>query len=301
MRAQSRPYFQQEVNYKIIATLDDQAHTLTGSVEFEYINHSPDVLPDIWVHLWGNAFKNRHTAFCKQKLQDGSSRYYFAEDKDLGYYKNLDFTADGQKAAWKYDPANPDIARVTLAQPLAPGGRVRIATPFFLKIPASFSRLGHVGTSYQMTQWYPKPAVYDLQGWHAMPYLDQGEFYSEFGSFDVTLTLPDNYVVGATGILQTPSELDFLKKKEAESRERLFGAIHAGASPAAEPDKKGKKTKFSLPKEKYKKRFKGVATPYKRHVMVKNAFYKLKFSLGKKDQKKAFDTLNKNRKCYLKI
>jgi len=247
LRAQSRPYFQQEVNYKIIATLDDQAHTLTGSVEFEYINHSPDVLPDIWVHLWGNAFKNRHTAFCKQKLQGGSSRYYFAEDKDLGYYKNLDFTADGQKVVWKYDPANPDIARVTLAQPLAPGGRVRIATPFFLKIPASFSRLGHVGTSYQMTQWYPKPAVYDLQGWHAMPYLDQGEFYSEFGSFDVTITLPDNYVVGATGILQTPSELDFLKKKEAESRERLFGALRAGASPAAEADKKGKKIKKTDP------------------------------------------------------
>jgi hypothetical protein len=90
--------------------------------------------------------------------------------------------------------------------------------PFWLKIPASFSRLGHVGTSYQITQWYPKLAVYDRKGWHPMPYLDQGEFYSEFGNYDVTLTLPENYVVGATGSLQTPSEVAFLKEKEEASR-----------------------------------------------------------------------------------
>jgi len=220
--AQTGSYFQQEVNYKIAATLDDQQNTLTGQVEFEYVNYSSDRLTEIWVHLWGNAFKNRRSAFCKQKLRTGSTQFYFAPEQTLGYYKNLDFTADGQKAAWKLDPKNPDIALLTLPQPLAPGARVRIATPFILKIPASFSRLGHVGTSYQMTQWYPKPAVYDNRGWHAMPYLDQGEFYSEFGSFDVTLTLPDNYVVGATGVLQTPSEVAFLEKKEAESRMRLF-------------------------------------------------------------------------------
>ncbi|MFN0036589.1 MAG: M1 family metallopeptidase [Saprospiraceae bacterium] len=217
----SKPHFQQEVNYRIAATLDDVKHTLAGTVEFEYVNNSPDALPQIWVHLWGNAFKNRRSAFCKQKLRDGSGQFYFAEDKDLGAYKKLEFTADGQKLEWKYDPKNPDIAVLTLPSPLATGSRVRIATPFSLKIPRSFSRLGHVETSYQMTQWYPKPAVYDHKGWHAMPYLDIGEFYSEFGSFDVTLTLPENYVVGATGILQTPAEIEFLKRKETETREIL--------------------------------------------------------------------------------
>jgi hypothetical protein len=219
--AAQKPYFQQEVNYKIVAMLDDRTHTLTGNVEFEYINHSPDALPEIWVHLWGNAFKNRQSAFCKQKLRDGDGKFYFSKEEDLGRYKDLEFSADGQKIAWKYDPKNPDVARLTLPQPLAQGARVRIATPFVLKIPASFSRLGHVGTSYQMTQWYPKPAVYDAKGWHAMPYLDVGEFYSEFGSFDVTLTLPDNYVVGATGTLQTPSEIEFLHQKERDTRARL--------------------------------------------------------------------------------
>ncbi|MCC6280562.1 MAG: M1 family metallopeptidase [Saprospiraceae bacterium] len=213
------PYFQQEVNYRIVVTLDDKTHTLTGNIEMDYLNNSPDVLPEIWIHLWGNAFKNRETAFCKQKLRDGNREFYFAEEKDLGYYKNLDFTADGQKTTWKYDRDNPDIAKLTLPKALAPGERIRIATPFLLKIPASFSRLGHVETSYQMTQWYPKPAVYDNRGWHAMPYLDMGEFYSEFGNFDVTITLPANYVVGATGMLQTPAETAFLNKKELETRE----------------------------------------------------------------------------------
>ena len=214
-------YFQQEVNYRIVATLDDVKHTLNGVIEFEYVNNSPDALPQIWVHLWANAFKNRRSAFCKQKLRDDDGKFYFADDKDLGGYKDLDFSADGQKISWKYDPKNPDIAVLNLPQPLTPGKRIRISTPFLLKIPASFSRLGHVETSYQMTQWYPKPAVYDHKGWHAMPYLDIGEFYSEFGSFDVTLSLPENYIVGATGVLQTSSEIEFLNKKEVETREKI--------------------------------------------------------------------------------
>jgi len=225
------PYFQQEVKYKIAVTLDDVKHELNGNIEFEYINNSPDTLLEIWVHLWGNAFKNRQSAFCKQKLRGGNSRFYFADDKDLGRYKDLDFSADGSKIAWRFDPKNPDIAVLSLAKPLDPGARIRIATPLNLKMPASFSRLGHVETSYQMTQWYPKPAVYDRQGWHAMPYLDMGEFFSEFGSFDVTISLPENYVVGATGTCQTASEIDFLNKKEIESREKLRQGVDKKKDP----------------------------------------------------------------------
>ncbi|MCB9316991.1 MAG: M1 family metallopeptidase [Lewinellaceae bacterium] len=215
------PYFQQEVNYTIQATLNDRDHTLDAHIRMEYTNNAPDALSEIWMHLWANAFKNRSSAFCKQKLRDGNSRFYFAPDSSMGYFENLDFTVDGKKVAWRIDPDNPDIAVLQLAQPLPPGGKLVIETPFLLKIPASFSRLGHVRTSYQMTQWYPKPAVYDTRGWHAMPYLDVGEFYSEFGAFDVSITLPDNYVVGATGVLQTASEVEFLQQKEAETRAEI--------------------------------------------------------------------------------
>ncbi len=121
------------------------------------------------------------------------------------------------------DDKNSDIAILRLAEPLHSGESLSIATPFTLDIPASFSRLGHIGQSYQMTQWYPKPAVYDHKGWHPMPYLDQGEFYSEFGAFDVTLTLPKNYVVGATGVLQTESEEAFLQEKVEDTNAYFQG------------------------------------------------------------------------------
>ncbi|HAD14357.1 MAG TPA: hypothetical protein DCF33_18195 [Saprospirales bacterium] len=214
-------YFQQKVDYVIKATLHDTTHTLDAEIQFTYQNNSPNALQEIWVHLWGNAYQNRKTAFCKQQLKSGDREYYFSKPEDRGGFSGLDFRVDGQQASWKIDPNNPDIAVVTLSRPLATGQKITVSTPFTLKIPASFSRLGHVETSYQMPQWYPKPAVYDHKGWHAMPYLNMGEFYSEFGSFDVTLTLPDNYVVGATGLLQTGSEILFLQKKEAETRELL--------------------------------------------------------------------------------
>jgi len=115
----------------------------------------------------------------------------------------------------------PDIAISYLPKSLQSGDKIKIDIPFTLKVPASFSRLGHVGDSYQMTQWFPKPAVYDANGWHPMPYLDMGEFYSEFGNFDVSITLPENYVVAASGELQTESEEAFLKLKVNETKARV--------------------------------------------------------------------------------
>jgi hypothetical protein len=200
------PYFQQEVNYSIDVALDDKAHTLSGREELAYTNHSPQALTFIWFHLWPNAYKDNSTAFARQQLRDGKRTFQFAPAQDRGFIDGLDFKVNGQAAKLEFDPQNADIAKLVLPQPLAPGASATISTPFRVKIPASFSRFGHVGQSYQITQWYPKPAVLDRRGWHPIPYLDQGEFYSEYGSFDVTITLPTNYVVGATGELQNPDE-----------------------------------------------------------------------------------------------
>ena len=214
-------YFQQAVNYKIEATLDDQKHELRGNIEMVYVNNAPESLNEIYLHLWPNAYQNRKTAFAKQKIRQGDTEFYFSDKKQRGGFSNLNFTVDSRPQTIEYDAKNPDIALLKLSEPLASGNSIVIKTPFTLKIPDSFSRLGHVGESYQMTQWYPKPAVYDRDGWHPMPYLDMGEFYSEFGNFDVKITLPENYVMGATGVLQTDTEKEFLAQKVIESNQKL--------------------------------------------------------------------------------
>jgi hypothetical protein len=216
--AQTKNYFQQEVDYTIKVTLDDKAHALKGDISMEYHNNAPEALSEIWIHLWGNAYKNQRTEFAKQQLRNGKKRFFFAKEEDKGFFQNIAFNVNGTSANWEIDKKNPDIAVIRLAKPLKKGEKITITTPFDLKLPASFSRLGHVEQSYQLTQWFPKPAVYDTKGWHAMPYLDQGEFYSEFGNFDVSITLPDNYVVGATGVLQTESEKVFLQKQVEKSK-----------------------------------------------------------------------------------
>ncbi|MFN0031030.1 MAG: M1 family metallopeptidase [Flavobacteriales bacterium] len=215
--AQSDQYFQQEVNYTIHVTLDDKAHMLRGDISFEYINNSPDTLHELIIHLWPNAYKNAKTAMSKQQISKGNYFMLWAAQTDKGYIDSIDFKVNNAQAEWEYYEDYEDIALLMLAQPLMPGGALTVSTPFKVKLPSgSISRLGHVGESYQITQWYPKPAVYDMDGWHEMPYLTQGEFYSEYGSFDVSITLPSNYVVGATGVLQNEEELKWLDELAAK-------------------------------------------------------------------------------------
>lgn len=223
LRAQT--YWQQEVDYKISVALDDKKHTLNGKTEITYINNSPDTLSFIWFHLWPNAYKNLHTAFAKQQLENRSTEFYFSKPEQRGYIDSLNFQSAGDTLEWHFDSSHIDICKVLLPQPLKSGERITITTPFFVKIPQSFSRLGHVQQSYQITQWYPKPAVYDKNGWHPMPYLDQGEFYSEFGSFDVQITVPKNYVVAASGNLQNEDEVKWLNElAEKTAQETSFSA-----------------------------------------------------------------------------
>ena len=215
-------YFQQEVNYKINVSLNDQNHTLKGDIEIQYKNNAPVALDTILMHLWPNAYSSKYTAFAQQQIRNGSSKFYFSKKEDSGNITQLDFKVDNHKVKWRIlNKISPDIAYIVLNKPLLPNQSIVIQTPFTVKIPASFSRMGHVNTAYQITQWYPKPAVFDQKGWHPMPYLDLGEFYSEFGNYDVNITLPQNYVVGATGQLQTGSELDFLSQKIEETSHLL--------------------------------------------------------------------------------
>ncbi|HEX7903919.1 MAG TPA: M1 family metallopeptidase [Chitinophagaceae bacterium] len=210
--AASSQYWQQQANYTIDVSLDDKNHTLKGSLTLEYTNNSPDKLDYIWFHLWPNAYKNETTAYAKQIFRDADGKKRWKEMKDKGFIDSLDFTVNGEKAKTEIDKDNIDIMKLFLPKPLQPGGKTTIKTPFFVKIPTYSSRSGHIDQSYMICQWYPKPAVYDRKGWHPIPYLDQGEFYSEFGSFDVKITVPSSYVIGATGTLQNTAELNKYKE-----------------------------------------------------------------------------------------
>jgi hypothetical protein len=210
----AQDYFQQEVDYKIQVRLDDVRNELFASETIKYTNHSNTELNYIYFHLWPNAYKNTGTAFANQVLENGSSLFYFSKDEDKGYIDQLDFKVDGHPVVFLSDSQAIDICKIILNEPLKPGASILITTPFHVKIPnGMFSRMGHEGQQYQITQWYPKPAVFDKEGWHPIPYLDQGEFYSEFGSFDVAITLPKNYVVGATGDLQEEEEKQWLNER----------------------------------------------------------------------------------------
>jgi hypothetical protein len=192
-------YWQQQVNYTIDVALDDTAHALDGSISIQYINHSPDTLKYIWIHCWPNAYKNDRTAFSEQRIGNGKTDFYFSSPAQRGYINRLEFRVDGQLARMEDHPQYIDIIKVILPIPLAPGGQAVLTTPFHVQLPNTFSRSGYYQGAYSIAQWYPKPAVYDSHGWHPIPYLDQGEFYSEFGDFDVNITVPKSFVVAATG------------------------------------------------------------------------------------------------------
>ncbi len=195
-------YWQQFVEYNIEVSLNDLEHSLHGNFEMVYHNQSPNDLDFIYIHLYPNAYSCENTALCDQLLSNGNADLYFATEDEKGKIDSLHFSSEGVPLKLIYDLEHSDIAKVMLPKPLKSGEKIKISTPFYVKIPSSkFSRMGHSDQSYQITQWHPKPAVYDAQGWHAMPYLNLGEFYSEYANYDVKISLPENYRVAATGDL----------------------------------------------------------------------------------------------------
>ncbi len=210
-------YWQQQVNYIIDVTLNDKEKTLDGFEKLTYFNNSPDTLRFIWFHLWPNAYKNDRTAFSDQLLENGNTKFYFSGKDEKGYINRLNFKVNSAAAKTEDHPEHIDIIKLLLPTPLPPRQQITITTPFHVKLPFNFSRGGYDKKTFQLTQWYPKPAVYDARGWHPMPYLDQGEFYSEFGNYDVRISVPADYTVAATGELQNMEEKNWMRARRNNS------------------------------------------------------------------------------------
>lgn len=215
-------YWQQHLNYQIDVTLKDKINTLEGFQKIVYTNNSPDTLHYIWFHIWPNAYSSDSTALLQQ-IRNDNSRQEKASDYVKGNISNLNFKVNGIAVATEPHPNKQyvDVIKVNLPKPLLPNKSDTITTPFTVKLPNYFSRSGFADGQYMITQWYPKPAVYDKNGWHEFPYLDMGEYYSEYADYKVNITLPGSYVVGATGVLQTKNELSQYKSigsKNAKNR-----------------------------------------------------------------------------------
>ena len=196
-------YWQQKVDYRIEATLDPATQRLTGSETVRYHNNSPHALAVLWLALDANLCHpdSKAQLLAVPPLLFGDSVFDFTCD---GSGITLDRVASGGRDLPLEVMGT--IARVELPHPLPAGGQTEIEIDWTTALPEyGYGRTGRDGTLYQVAQWYPRAAVYDdVSGWNLTPFLGAGEFYQEFGDFQVAVTVPDNFVVTATGTIVNP-------------------------------------------------------------------------------------------------
>ncbi len=182
------------------ATLDESQHLVHGAADLTYVNNSPDTLREMFFHQYLNAFRPG-SKWSAVDAREGRERFQNLRDPDYGYER---FTAvptfDGVPVAADY-PGAPDstVAHFTLPRPLAPGDSIRVHLQWDARPSTVLRRQGRRGRSYDFAQWYPKVAVYDRGGWEPNPLVPAGELYGEYGTYDVTLVVPGDQVLGATG------------------------------------------------------------------------------------------------------
>ncbi len=200
--ASEPPYWQQFVHYTMDITLIPIEHALSGEEKIVYKNNSPDTLHKFYLHLYPNAFRSNETIKAREARRE--YRKLLANPDDAGYLNIESFRILSHDSTEKSVTAfqiNDTILEASLPEPLPPGGELTVELSFYLKVRKFQERAGYRGFQYDFAQWYPKVCVYDDTGWNAEPFHLTGEFYGEFGTFDVTINVPHEYVVGATGVV----------------------------------------------------------------------------------------------------
>lgn len=200
-----RGYWQQRVDYRLSAALNSSTNTLHGSGAIHYQNNSPDTLTYLWFHVEQNICEpgSVTNVLNQPPLVFLGSAFDFSCQGFAGGGTLESLTSGGRELRRsRYGTT----LRVELDTPLAPGAAVDLALAWRFGIPLSgAARMGRDGSLYQIAQWYPRLAVYDdVRGWNHEPYIGAGEFYLEYGSFDIALTVPASYLVAATGQLGNP-------------------------------------------------------------------------------------------------
>jgi hypothetical protein len=215
-------YWQQRVHYTIRATLDERAQVLRAHGTLRYVNASPDTLHDLWFHQYLNAFRP-HSKWSATDEREGRVRFQHLAEPDYGFERLATYdwpsgalgreargpgvlieggSGGGATLVQVQYPMAPDstVAHVPLPEPLAPGDSITVTLEWDARPSTVPRRQGRRGRQWDFAQWYPKVAVYDRGGWEYNPLRPAGELYGEFGTYDVTLVVPDDQVIGATGV-----------------------------------------------------------------------------------------------------
>lgn len=222
-----QPSWQQRVHYLIDVELDPGQRIAYGKQKIVYTNNSPDTLKALYLNLYVNAFKknSRMEEYQTERNKyEGGSLISVLNDRYLGYNKVKNIRDEDQNFMdFEIDDT---LLKCVPDKPIVPGETRTFTLDFELKIPWLMRRMGwrnREGIEFSMAQWYPKLCVYDQKGWHLNYYLGR-EFYGEFATFDVSITVPEKYVVGASGHLMNAADIDSMMKKDPDQTQpdRLF-------------------------------------------------------------------------------
>ncbi|MBK8101330.1 MAG: M1 family metallopeptidase [Planctomycetes bacterium] len=228
-------YWQQQVDYKIAVSLDPATRTIAGKEHITYHNNSPDPLDYVWVHLEQNILRKDSIG----AQIDGGAAVGGPTDHNDGMQVAL--VASGQSVLpfTVYDT----LMRVDLLSPLAPGARYEFDIHWSFVVPRQvFRRYGTMdvkdGTIWELAQWFPAVAVYDdVHGWNTLPYIGTGEFYTNFGNYDLHITVPRNHLVVASGVLQNSEEVftETQQQRLAQARQTQDTVLIRGPEEVADP------------------------------------------------------------------
>jgi len=211
--ASSTSYWQQRVNYEMEIDMNVDTYQYTGTQKLVYTNNSPEALDKVYYHLYFNAFqpgsemdvRSRTIADPDRRVGDRISKL---SPSEIGYIRINSLTQDGKSLSYITEGT---VLEVTLAKPIMPGTSTTFNMDFTGQVPVQIRRSGRnnkEGIALSMTQWYPKMAEYDFEGWHAHPYIGR-EFHGVWGDFDVKITIDKDYILGGSGYLQNPNEIGY--------------------------------------------------------------------------------------------
>ncbi len=212
-------YWQQRADYRIDATLHESEQAVSATGTITYHNNSPDTLGFIWLHLEQNLFRADSLGSLSK---EPGSRFGYREGFEGGYEIGP-VTVNGTPVELH---VHDTLGRIDLPNPLEPGRSITIDLSWRFNVPPfGVDRLAidevEQGAIFQIAQWFPAVSVYDdVHGWNTLPYLGQGEFYTNFGDYEVSITAPRSHVVVATGVLTNAAEV-----LTTAARERLDRAV----------------------------------------------------------------------------